>query len=114
VLSLILGLLMVVRLAQSSPNPMTILDYIKQTWPVLTRSHQNLAIAAVDPKLHPLPDGRWPVYLPPDEDTQRVEEQLRREMPPADYQKIGSGSLPAKSILTGAAIRLKVLKSKYR
>ena len=29
------------------------------------------------------------------------------------HQKIGSGSLPARSILTGAAIRLKVLKSKY-
>src|ERR1700721_3935295 len=100
--SLILGLLMVVRLAQSSPNPMTILDYIKQTWPVLTRSHQNLAIAAVDPKLHPLPDGRWPVYLPPDEDTQRVEEQLRREMPPGDYKKIKLRPPPQITNKTGA------------
>ncbi|MGD1096144.1 MAG: trehalase family glycosidase [Bryobacteraceae bacterium] len=97
VLSLILGLLTVVQLTHSSPNPMTILDYIKQTWPVLTRSHQNLAVAVVDPKLQPLPDGRWPVYLPADEDIQRVEAQLRREMPPADYQKIELRPLPSNS-----------------
>jgi hypothetical protein len=30
------------------------------------------------------------------------------------YQKIGSGSLPDRSILTGAAMRRRVLKSKSR
>ena len=52
-------LLCFVALAQPPP----ILDYIKQTWRVLTRSNQDLASAAPDPKFRPAADGRWPVYV---------------------------------------------------
>ena len=34
-------------------RPEPILDYIRQTWTVLTRSNRTLAKAAVDPKFHP-------------------------------------------------------------
>ncbi len=40
----------------ASPSQ-SILDYIKQTWSVLTRSNRDLAKAAVDPKFKPLPDA---------------------------------------------------------
>ena len=42
-------------------RPVPIFDYIKQTWKTLTRSNRDLAKAAVDPKFHALPNGRWPV-----------------------------------------------------
>jgi alpha,alpha-trehalase len=74
---------------------MSILDYIKQTWPVLTRSNPNLAAAAADPKFSALPDGRWPVYVGQGEDIKRMEEQLRAEMPASDLRKIALRSLPA-------------------
>src|SRR5579872_6111292 len=74
---------------------MSIFDYIKQTWPVLTRSHENLALAAIDPKLHPLPDGRWPVYLAASEDLHRIQEELQGQMRPADFQKIDLRPLPS-------------------
>ncbi len=69
-------------------QPMQIFDYIKHTWSLMTRSHQNLAQAAVDPKLPPPADGRWPVYLARSEDLSKVREQLRRDMPPGDFEKI--------------------------
>ena len=63
-----------------APAQMPILDYIKSTWTILTRSHANLAAAAVDPKSQPLPDGRWPVYIGRDVNATSLEEQLRRQM----------------------------------
>src|SRR6266446_3488049 len=77
-----------------APLSMSILDYIKQTWSVLTRSSRNLAAAAADPKFRPLPDGRWPVYVPRNEDLPRIEQELRREMPAGDFQKIDIRQLP--------------------
>ena len=68
---------------QKQPQPIE--DYIRKMWGVLTRSNHNLASAAVDPKFKPLANGRWPVYVPANEDTRRVEEGLRREMEPADF-----------------------------
>ncbi len=76
------------------PGPTSILDYLMQTWEVLTRSNRNLAKAAVDPKFHPAPDGRWPVYIPATEDLGRIRDELRREMPPQDFPKIDLRLLP--------------------
>ncbi len=60
----------------------------------MTRSHQNLAAAAVDPKF-PIPSGgRWPVYVARDENLSRVREQLCVEMREADAQKIDLRPLP--------------------
>jgi alpha,alpha-trehalase len=81
--------------ALAAPAPMSILDYIKRTWPVLTRSSRNLALAAADPKFSALPDGRWPVYIGKGEDIKRVEEQLRAEMPASDFSKLSLRPLPA-------------------
>jgi len=41
------------------PQPLSIFKYIHNTWSVLTRSHHDLASAAVDPKflLRPAADG---------------------------------------------------------
>ena len=77
-------------LAQTSD----ILEYIQQTWKVLTRSNSNLAAAAVDPKFNPAPDGRWPVYISRTEDAKAVEENLRTEMPPAGFKTIDVLRLP--------------------
>src|SRR5205807_4026561 len=85
--------------AGQNPSPAAapshpILDYIKQTWSVLTRSNRDLAKAAVDPKFKPLPDGRWPVYVAPGDNLQSVERVLHKEMQPADFQKIEIQQLP--------------------
>jgi alpha,alpha-trehalase len=77
-----------------APLSMSILDYIKQTWSVLTRSNRNLAAAAADPKFRPLPDGRWPVYVAGYEDLPRIVQELRGEMPAGDFQKIDIRQLP--------------------
>lgn len=82
--------------AQAAPQTRTssILEYIKQTWAVLTRSNKDLAKAAVDPKFRPEADGRWPVYVPRSDDLQLVEEGLRREMPAAGFKTIDIRQLP--------------------
>jgi alpha,alpha-trehalase len=72
---------------------MSILVYIKQTWKTLTRSNQNLASAAADPKFKPVADGRWPVYVPKD-DFSRVTAELRSEMRAGDIQKVDLRQLP--------------------
>ena len=72
----------------------SILDYINRTWGVLTRSNKDLGKAAVDPKFHPGPDGRWPVYVSRKDDLQLVEEGLRREMPAAGFKSIKLEWLP--------------------
>jgi alpha,alpha-trehalase len=71
-----------------------ILEYIKQTWHTLTRTNRDLASAAVDPKSHPLPDGRWPVYVSRQSDMREIERRLEREMTPSDKQKIELRQLP--------------------
>src|SRR5215471_13750726 len=72
----------------------SIFDYIRHTWRVLTRSPRDLALAAADPKFHLLPDGRWPVYVPPSENLAHLEQKLRREMPEASLRKIQLFALP--------------------
>jgi alpha,alpha-trehalase len=71
-----------------------ILSYIKQTWHTLTRTNRDLATAAPDPKYHPLPDGRWPIYVSRQSDVRKIEEQLEREMAPADRRKVAVRQLP--------------------
>ena len=80
--------------AQGNKYSMPILDYIHKTWTTLTRSNQNLASAAADPKFRPLPDGRWPVYVAEGEDISRIEQKLRAEMPAADFAKLEIRALP--------------------
>src|SRR5437016_3503741 len=75
-------------------NLVAISGYIKRTWAVLTRSHQDLAAAAQDPKSRPAADGRWPVYVPAIEDIGHLERQLRSLMKPADFRKIALHPLP--------------------
>jgi alpha,alpha-trehalase len=72
----------------------SIFDYVRQTWKDLTRSHHDLAAAAVDPKFPVPPDGRWPVYVPGDESLSRVRDQLRKRMSDAEIQKIDLRLLP--------------------
>lgn len=80
--------------SSSNPAAVAVTAYVKRTWQTLTRSHQNLAAAAVDPKSHPLPDGRWPVYVAPNEDIGRLKSRLRAEMSPADFDRIFLKPLP--------------------
>ncbi len=76
--------------------PEPILDYIKHSWTVLSRSHKELAIAAADPKFKPDAQGKWLVYVPADENTARLEKQLTAEMSAADFAKIRLAPLDQK------------------
>ena len=75
-------------------EPVPILAYIKGTWHTLTRTNHDLASAAVDPKFHSLPDGRWPIYIPRQSDIREMERRLDREMTPSDKRKIELRQLP--------------------
>jgi alpha,alpha-trehalase len=97
---LVLGAVLV-ALATPGVQREPILDYIKRTWTVLTRSHRTLAAAAADPKFHPAADRRWPVYVPPNEDPGRIERQLRQEISAADFRKIAILPLPPNAQRTG-------------
>src|SRR6516164_7334735 len=81
--------------ATGSPGspPMPILEYIKHTWAALTRSNRDLARSAIDPKFHPLPNGRWPVFVPEHENLHVLQEDLRRAMK-GDFDKIELRVLP--------------------
>jgi alpha,alpha-trehalase len=80
----------------SSPKTSTpdILAYIKQTWTTLTRSNKDLPKAAVDPKFHPGPDGRWPVYVPRGENSAEIATSLQKEIPAGDFKTIDIRPLP--------------------
>src|SRR5258708_31744685 len=80
-------LLCTASFAAAAESP-SILDYIRQTWKVLTRSNKSLASAAIDPKSRPGPDGRWPVYVAAGEDVRAVEGNLRTDMSPVDFRKL--------------------------
>ena len=77
---------------QTQPEP--ILSYIKKTWAVLTRSNRTLATAAVDPKFHPDPDGRWPIYISRNEDVRRIARQIHQELSVSAFSKIELRILP--------------------
>ena len=69
----------------SAAPPKPILDYIRDTWAVLTRTHKQLAAAAVDPKFKPGEDGKWLVYIPSDENVGLITKRLRAEMPAVNF-----------------------------
>jgi alpha,alpha-trehalase len=97
--SLLLALLLCFSASTAAAGPvspkMSILDYIKQTWSVLTRSNASLASAAADPKFGALRDGRSLVYVAADEDISAIELRLRGQMQPADFQKVELRRLPS-------------------
>ncbi|HKS42518.1 MAG TPA: trehalase family glycosidase [Blastocatellia bacterium] len=69
-------------------------NYIKKSWHTLTRSNARLAAAAVDPKFQPTASGRWLVYVPGNEDTDRIAASLKTQMSAADFSKIELRRLP--------------------
>ncbi len=78
-----------------APARVEIGKYIAETWDTLTRSHRDLARAAVDPKFPAPPDGRWPVYIPATANFAEIRQQLQREMEPGTFDKIDLLRLPA-------------------
>ena len=77
-----------------STNTSSILDYIRQTWTVLTRSNGNLGTEVVDPKFKPGPDGKWPLYIPHNANLQSVERALRKDIPASTFNTISVRPLP--------------------
>lgn len=75
-------------------QPMAIFDYIKHVWAEMTRTHRDLAAAAVDPKFPAPAGGRWPVYVAKNEDLSAIQGLLRQEMAPGDFEKIDVRALP--------------------
>ena len=73
---------------------MRILDYIKNMWTALRRSHQDLAAMVVDSKAQPSANRRWPLYVPGNQEFRRVEQELRRQMKAADFDKLDVRPLP--------------------
>ena len=80
--------------AMYAEKAISIFDYIRQTWTDFTRSHRNLAAAAVDPKFPAPAGGRWPVYVASSENLSNVQAQLRAEMSATDFSKIDVRPLP--------------------
>jgi alpha,alpha-trehalase len=70
-------------------------QYIKRTWPVLTRSARDLPRAAPDPKMRLAPGDASPVYIAPDENLAAIVQTLRTVLPPADLQHLDLRVLPA-------------------
>jgi len=87
----IAGVLAALSAAAQSPP---IADYIMRAWTDLTRSHKNLAAAAVDPKFPVGASGKWPVYVARTEDAAQVERDVRAQMPAEDFGKIEIRRLP--------------------
>ena len=72
----------------------SIQNYIKRSWHTLARSNARLAAAAVDPKFQPAASGRWLVYVPGNEDTDRIATALNTQMSTSDFSKIELRRLP--------------------
>jgi len=78
-----------------APARVEIEKYIADTWTTLTRSHRDLARAAVDPKFPAPADGRWPVYVPASANLVEIRQQLQQEMAAGTFDKIDLRRLPA-------------------
>ena len=85
--------IMAAALAAWTQNP-PITVYIMQGWTSLTRSNKNLSAAAMDPKFRVASSGRWPVYVARTDNVERVEREVRPQMPAADFDKIEIRQLP--------------------
>lgn len=81
-------------------------EYVRRGWRTLMRSNRGLAAAAVDPKFkaadapaHPADKRprRWPVYVARDENLGAVEQSLRAQMPPRDFEQIELRRLPERA-----------------
>src|SRR3954471_14026678 len=95
------GVVSAILLAQTTVPSTTspdILRYIDETWSPLTRSDAQIASAAVDPKFRPEPDGRWPVYVPSDENFTAVRNTLAEHLSPAAWKTIDLKRLPENSL----------------
>ena len=91
--------IIIARAQVPTRHEVQILEYIKQTWHTLTRTNRDLASAVVDPKYHPLSNGRWPVYVSRHANMREIERRLEHEMAPADIQKIEVRQLPSNPVL---------------
>jgi alpha,alpha-trehalase len=80
---------------KTAPQP--ILEYIRQSWSVLTRSNRDIAKAAPDPKFRPGEGGRWPVYVARDENIQSIEQRLKAAIAPREFATIQLRALPEDS-----------------
>jgi alpha,alpha-trehalase len=78
----------------AAAESLPIADYIMRAWTVLTRSNRDLAAAAVDPKFRVGPSGRWPVYVARTENLERIEGELRMQMPASGFAQIDIRRLP--------------------
>lgn len=92
ILSLAALLLMAVGLPAWSNPSGTIFDYIRDSWTTLERSNRQLLQAAHDPKLGER--DRWPVYISPKENLQRVRQELQALMPAPEFERIELLVLP--------------------
>jgi alpha,alpha-trehalase len=79
----------------AAPARVAIEKYIADTWATLTRSHRELARAAVDPKFPAPADGRWPVYVPANANLVEIRGELQKEMEPGTFDKVDLRLLPA-------------------
>ncbi len=68
--------------------------YVKKSWRTLSRSHRQIAEAAVDPKF-PTPEGdRLPVYISRKERVGAIEDTLRRLLTAAELAQVEIRQLP--------------------
>lgn len=77
----------------SDADVAAILAYIDRSWVTLRRTHAQLPVAAVDPKMPAR--SAWPVYVSAKEDLAAVKAKLASELPPAEMAKIELRQLPA-------------------
>lgn len=94
---IVLALSLLAYSAQIAPAPQRepLLEYIRHSWSILTRSNQDIPKAAIDPKFRPAPSARWPVYLPSNENYQEVEKRLQAAISPKEFGTIELLKLPA-------------------
>ena len=72
-----------------SPNSLNAtLNYIDNTWSVLTRSHKHILAAVQDEKAQHTPGTKWPLYISQKESKENVEKLLASELTAEQYNQI--------------------------
>ncbi|MEO8212194.1 MAG: trehalase family glycosidase [Myxococcales bacterium] len=74
--------------ALSAARLLPVRQYIRRGWLLLSRSHADLASAAVDTKVAHAAGTPWPVYFPLTEVQATLERQLKASMGPAAWAQI--------------------------
>jgi alpha,alpha-trehalase len=69
-------------------------QYIKTSWTTLRRSNANLLASARDTKVGQ--NGKVTLYIPASEQRAKIEDQLHRELPPAQWNQVELRTLPEK------------------